>query len=254
MLYDVSSTKRIDFLSIPGYIAGVTNPMFETHSEWWDILCNINTGKITVNQMTVTEKHVVLDNEFMAQMNAVISSHYGEDTVRSLFQSYTQHIVDMAFDEEEFADENSRSNELECSKQRIENWNRSVFSSTYKNDRKIRREVSAIKDPAVPRYIKKLRTRKSIPENEMIKIYQTFVNNIKTEEQLLEFLSYLPESNGGLYPVAVSLFHSSESVRVATARLFQRLDKIQTGSGFIAGLNYFLFLAYNRISKELEKK
>lgn len=23
--------------------------MFEQHSEWWDVLCNIQTGKVTVN-------------------------------------------------------------------------------------------------------------------------------------------------------------------------------------------------------------
>lgn len=92
-------------------------------------------------------------------------------------------------------------------------------------------EKSHIKDPSVPRYIKKLRICKNIPEQEMVTIYTTFNNNIKTAQQLMEvrsgtriltfhflqiqtfvtlqFLSYLPESNGGLYPVAVGLFHKS---------------------------------------------
>ena len=54
------------------HLVGVTNPMFETHSEWWDILCNINTGKVTINpnvQSAAPEKHVNLDNEFMAQVS-----------------------------------------------------------------------------------------------------------------------------------------------------------------------------------------
>jgi len=33
----------------PGYIAGVTNPAFEDHSQWWDVLFNINTGKVTIS-------------------------------------------------------------------------------------------------------------------------------------------------------------------------------------------------------------
>lgn len=37
----------------------------------------------------------------------------------------------------------------------------------------------------------------------------------------MEFLSYLPESQGGLFPVAVSLFHSSEAVRSRAVRLLQ---------------------------------
>lgn len=33
----------------PGYIAGVTNPIFESRPIW-DVLCNIETGKITINK------------------------------------------------------------------------------------------------------------------------------------------------------------------------------------------------------------
>lgn len=45
-----------------------------------------------------------------------MASHLGEDAIRSLFQSYTQHLIGMAFDEEEFPDENSRTVELEANK------------------------------------------------------------------------------------------------------------------------------------------
>jgi hypothetical protein len=37
------------FLYRPGFIAGVTNPIFE-QAGVWDVLCNIDTGKITVNK------------------------------------------------------------------------------------------------------------------------------------------------------------------------------------------------------------
>lgn len=55
-----------------GYIAGVTNPVFESHVEWWDILCNINTGKITLSPTLMVhkqfEKYTFFDNEFMTQV------------------------------------------------------------------------------------------------------------------------------------------------------------------------------------------
>jgi len=31
-----------------GYVAGVTNPLFEQRSQWWDVLCNVQTGEVTV--------------------------------------------------------------------------------------------------------------------------------------------------------------------------------------------------------------
>lgn len=39
-----------DFKAVPGYIAGVTNPIFELHTEAWDVFCNIETGKITISK------------------------------------------------------------------------------------------------------------------------------------------------------------------------------------------------------------
>ncbi|CEI89229.1 hypothetical protein RMCBS344292_03595 [Rhizopus microsporus] len=43
-------TSVDDLLKCPGFIAGVTNPTYEEHTSWWDVLCNISTGKITVSK------------------------------------------------------------------------------------------------------------------------------------------------------------------------------------------------------------
>jgi hypothetical protein len=71
----------------------VTNRIFEDHSDWWDVLCNIETGKITVskdvapaqnteeksedgtrspasrNEPWNKEKSDASDNEFMAEVS-----------------------------------------------------------------------------------------------------------------------------------------------------------------------------------------
>ncbi|KAI8326422.1 docking domain of Afi1 for Arf3 in vesicle trafficking-domain-containing protein, partial [Choanephora cucurbitarum] len=44
-------TSVDDLLKCPGFIAGVTNPTYEEHTSWWDVLCNISTGKITVSDL-----------------------------------------------------------------------------------------------------------------------------------------------------------------------------------------------------------
>ncbi|KAI9168363.1 hypothetical protein H9P43_007735 [Blastocladiella emersonii ATCC 22665] len=38
-----------ELLACPGYIAGVTNPFFEEKTHWWDVCCNVVTGKIRVS-------------------------------------------------------------------------------------------------------------------------------------------------------------------------------------------------------------
>ncbi|KAK3357238.1 docking domain of Afi1 for Arf3 in vesicle trafficking-domain-containing protein [Lasiosphaeria hispida] len=52
-------TKVDDLLNVPGFIAGVTNPTFENHPEWWDLLCDLPSGKMKISskieQAPVTE-------------------------------------------------------------------------------------------------------------------------------------------------------------------------------------------------------
>jgi hypothetical protein len=42
-------TKIDDLLEIPGFIAGVTNPTFEHKPEWWDVLCDLPTGRVKIS-------------------------------------------------------------------------------------------------------------------------------------------------------------------------------------------------------------
>ncbi|KAI8963946.1 spindle pole body interacting protein [Daldinia sp. FL1419] len=43
-------TKVDDLLKVPGFIAGVTNPTFELHPEWWDLLCDLQTGRMKISE------------------------------------------------------------------------------------------------------------------------------------------------------------------------------------------------------------
>ncbi|KAI9755567.1 MAG: hypothetical protein M4579_004215 [Chaenotheca gracillima] len=42
-------SKIDDLLKVPGFIAGVTNPAFANHPEWWDLLCDIPTGRMKIS-------------------------------------------------------------------------------------------------------------------------------------------------------------------------------------------------------------
>ncbi|CRK34105.1 hypothetical protein BN1708_006259 [Verticillium longisporum] len=60
-------TKIDDLLNVPGFIAGVTNPTFELHPEWWDVLCDLPTGKVKISSKiepaTVTEGMVYFQQQ-----------------------------------------------------------------------------------------------------------------------------------------------------------------------------------------------
>jgi hypothetical protein len=42
-------TKIDDLLKVPGFIAGVTNPAFGLRTEWWDLLCDLPTGRMKIS-------------------------------------------------------------------------------------------------------------------------------------------------------------------------------------------------------------
>ncbi|KAK0921609.1 hypothetical protein LTR91_003295 [Friedmanniomyces endolithicus] len=42
-------TKTDDLLKVPGFIAGVTNPAFAHKTEWWDLLCDLGTGRMRIS-------------------------------------------------------------------------------------------------------------------------------------------------------------------------------------------------------------
>lgn len=42
-------SKIDDLLNVPGFIAGVTNPTFEHHPEWWDVLCDLPSGRVKIS-------------------------------------------------------------------------------------------------------------------------------------------------------------------------------------------------------------
>ncbi|KAK3944289.1 protein mesa [Diplogelasinospora grovesii] len=71
-------TKVDDLLNVPGFIAGVTNPTFEHHPEWWDVLCDLPSGKIKISskveQAQITDGLVYFQQQNPAYANMVNAS------------------------------------------------------------------------------------------------------------------------------------------------------------------------------------
>ncbi|CAG8625896.1 6909_t:CDS:10, partial [Ambispora leptoticha] len=292
-------TQLDDLLKVPGFIAGVTNRIFEDHSSWWDVLCNIDTGKITVSKDIVTpsygtkqddrsdegtkspssknepwgrDKWDTTDHEFMAEVTHAIQHHYGETAIRGKFQEYVQRFVRLtALYEMEtfgstkigitpantennkvlgsglaFPDENAKLREVAANMNRIEGWRKTISYKYYQQDFHNYLQTRSIKSFDVYFQIARLRTLKNMQMEEVEALYKAFVDNVHTDEQIIEFLSYLPQNQGGLFPVGLGLFYPLKSVRGYTVELFNRINEHVTGNKFIQSLNFFLKFAYER--------
>ncbi|GLB03709.1 hypothetical protein AtubIFM57258_008952 [Aspergillus tubingensis] len=105
-------TKIDDLLRVPGFIAGVTNPTFANHPEWWDVLCDLPTGRMKISShiepAPVTEGLLYFqqqaamnhhpppsnnsdpsgDNVFMEEVQRSITNRYGENAIRAKWRAY----------------------------------------------------------------------------------------------------------------------------------------------------------------------
>jgi len=120
-VYPYVTLADLCFLEAPGYIAGATNPVFETNESWWDLLCEISTepgkGKVVTADERREEKerargeqrerererdppHTALDKAFLARIAAGCDT-YGDVWVRKMFWTYLYDIINVALDVED---------------------------------------------------------------------------------------------------------------------------------------------------------
>lgn len=111
-------TKVDDLLKVPGFIAGVTNPTFSFKPEWWDVLCDLPTGRMKISNRieaaTPTDGSLYFqqhgipvsgagsamssekpggvdttgDNAFMDSMLLAIANRHGENAIRAKWRSW----------------------------------------------------------------------------------------------------------------------------------------------------------------------
>lgn len=108
-------TKIDDLLNVPGFIAGVTNPTFENHPEWWDVLCDLPSGRVkissriepapvteglqyfqqqnpthanTASGTTSNSQDLTGDNAFISDILRSIAARHGERVIRSKWRDW----------------------------------------------------------------------------------------------------------------------------------------------------------------------
>ncbi|SZF03887.1 unnamed protein product [Blumeria hordei] len=116
-------SKIDDLLKIPGFLAGVTNPTFENHPEWWDVLCDLPSGRIKISHKIepapVTEGLLSFkaqnpsyasafgsasiyasdpngDMAFMADVSRSIVARHGEGVIRAKWHNWVEKFTRVA--------------------------------------------------------------------------------------------------------------------------------------------------------------
>jgi hypothetical protein len=71
-------------------------------------------------------------------------------------------------------------------------------------------------------------------------------------DEICQLLSVAPESQAGLFYIALGLFHKDREVRIRTVDLLERISEHEAGQHWWKALSRFEKLAFIRIKREAE--
>ena len=184
-----------------------------------------------------------------------------------MFRDLTDHFLHMLEDNEQFLYDDDRGTQKQLHQaaytyrlkqfpktHQYQVWQRArqellqtnAFRERYTEMRRHVRTLQLISNGQSTLHIR----RKLVTPNDLFTIYHFFQSHVHTRDEVLEFLSLLPESRGGIFPLAVGLMHSDERIRQATVELMQRMDGHPEGNKAVSSLNYYLLMTYYRYVKQ----
>lgn len=220
--FPYTTLNNLDFLNVKGYVAGSTNPIFESHPEWWDVLMDIDSGKVLISSSgangkpcsTEPPKLSEMDAELMEQVSSGVEAHYSEYWLRACFQEHAQQLI--------------------CARRR------SAVADQPSRDKVPSAEL-------VAHHLEQLRAGAKLSDAEMETIFTDLNEYVKEEARLVQLLAMVPGSSplGCLAPISGALFHPLPKVRALAAKLLAVLDQFKAAKPCVSGLNTFLLLGYD---------
>ncbi|KAI5808786.1 docking domain of Afi1 for Arf3 in vesicle trafficking-domain-containing protein [Peziza echinospora] len=282
-------SKVDELLRVPGFIAGVKNPAFANHDDWWDILCNIDTGRIKISpsikqpqpsdllkttfNFTGTNIPDTGDNAFMDDVLHCIASRFGENAVRARWRDWIIRFTRMAAAFEEvvygvsalwigredslavkghgyvWPDENTKMRDLQANASRIEGWCNTRSYYAYVQDLGNLYTAKPIKSLDLHHQLDRLRTLR-LSHFASSEIFHALHAATTSNEAVNQVLCCIPEYQGGVFPIAVGLFHPYQKTRFATVEILERLRDHMAGRHFFNSMNRFQKLAFVRLKGE----
>jgi len=253
-LHPYANISNLDFIEELGFVAAVTNPIFKQRSNWHDVCCEIDIGKLKVSKNKdfynyEQEKYFALDTEFIRALIARIKQNtINDEELRRAFESYTLLMLDLALKDdpvtagtgvgpmtlinrsEELTHENEKLQDLLY--QRVRRFQKTQLYKIQRFMLKFKELdfKSNVSLATVETYLRKLRLSKDLAsDQEVLTIFQTLNRYLQDEDAIYKFLFLLPSSREGLVSIAQGLFSSSEEVEKLATEILRKLERAEVG-------------------------
>lgn len=267
-LYPYAALSNLDFLEEPGYVAGVTNPMFKQRQQWYDVCAEVDVGKLRVSKNKDyhnydQERYFNLDLDFIRSLLARLQHNEAsssDEELRKAFESYTLMVLDLSLsiDPSEGPvvpstithEGGIRVSDLLLNK--VRRFQKTTMFKVHKlnmrvKDLDLKSNLSLCQVEGLIRKLRLSQTNPAHTDAEVVGIYSQIMRYMQDEDSIIKLLSCLPTCReGGITILASGLFAMSEDVQRLSTEILGRLEQSKVGRHALSRLNYFMMFKYKQ--------
>ena len=252
-----------------GFIAGVTNPVFESQQGWWDVLYNMENNRITVSpkliaQINESEVSVsappsvklvdgVGSGGTMCSYDAMFIDHLTLGLKRNINEFHLRNVVYRYMEKFMFDSAYDSGNLPSQWRNHKEGWLKSTSYKSFKKaqsrltDRTMfpKTNIKGMLDQLQALYQHSTHgTLVSCEALSQIVFTLDYVVQAADDDQIVDILALFTWSDGSAFPISPALFHERPAIRLSAARIIQRLFLQKLGMQY---LNPFIKFALMRL-------
>ena len=252
-LHPYRNLYDLNFLNINNCIYGVTNPIFKSKTKYWDILCEVETGKIAIsekyNEISSNinkESDLLFIKELIYKIN---NENLTEFEVEQYFSYYTLHLFKIS-KEQYFGEDEVINNEINRQWKRKIKMNNANICKIENEYEKFRSLISYNNTSfeVLGRHINNLVTRKNIEKEELNMIYSDIENFIFGGSFYVQlFLGLIICYSYDFEIIFNGIFCKHPEIRQKVKNIYNILSNDILGNIILRKLNYVYLIKLNEV-------
>ena len=252
-LHPYKNLYDLDFLKSKNCIYAVTNPIFKTKKNDWDILCEVETGKVAISADYEKKSNQInkeSDKMFIQELIYKIDhDHLSEFEVEQYFNLYTSHLIKIV-NNEYFNEDEYLNNEINKQSRRKVNLNESEICKIENEYEALRNSISfnGTSFASVKAHINSLTTRKNIEKEELTIIYNDIENFVSGGDFYCCLFMWLITNMAFDFEIVLNgIFSKYNEIKKVVKNIYDMLCKNKIGFLLMKKVNYFYLMRLNDI-------
>jgi len=266
-VYPFEHLLNTSFLESEGYIAGVSNPIFRTRKNWWDVCCDVQDGTVVDQSLSAKmnkgeelgeAKLQQIDQEFIQEiLKKIKDKEITESQLRKYFYEYTKNMIDYFMNSSNMIDYAREDKALmEAFDNKSNKWKKTHSFEIYQNyllrSREVFKVVFADKFLDVNTALTNFVEKKAFNDFDLLKDYSVLVDVLADPYKMEVFLKYLLSRKTDLTVLSAGMISANEEIQNKTAQLFMLFESHHYGKNIMSFFSYYTLFIYEGLKYKFQ--